>query len=81
MLIVPRYTEDFMANLAYDAMAIWDALEKDAGTALRSMSGLLNFGDKDYGASSPEGKMRRSSKNFAHQSQGLSWGQLRTWIA
>lgn len=47
-----------MADLASDAMAIWDELEKDAGASLRSMSGLLNFGDKDYGGNSPEGEMQ-----------------------
>ena len=46
-----------MADLAYDALAIWDELERDAGTSLRTMSGLLNFGDKDYGGNTPEGKI------------------------
>lgn len=44
-----------MAELAKDAMALWDDLEKDSGTSLRWMSGLLNFGDKDYGGNTPEG--------------------------
>ena len=35
-----------MADLAYDALAIWHELERDAGTSLRTMSGLLNFADK-----------------------------------
>ena len=43
------YTEDFMATLAYKSMAIWDELEKEAGEPLRMMSGLLNFGDPNYG--------------------------------
>ncbi|KAI9741661.1 MAG: hypothetical protein M1834_000045 [Cirrosporium novae-zelandiae] len=51
------YTEDFMADLAYHAMEIWHELEKDAGTSLQLMSGLLNFGDKDYGGDSPEGTL------------------------
>ncbi|OJD38024.1 amine oxidase (flavin-containing) [Diplodia corticola] len=38
------YTENYMANLAKKAMDLWDDLEKDAGTSLRWMSGLLNFG-------------------------------------
>lgn len=53
--ILDRYTEDFMADLAKEAMGLWDGLEKDSGTSLRWMSGLLNFGDKDYGGDSPEG--------------------------
>ena len=44
-----------MADLAKEAMGLWDALEKDAGVSLRWMSGLLNFGDKDYGGDTPEG--------------------------
>ncbi|KAH7169960.1 hypothetical protein EDB81DRAFT_774156 [Dactylonectria macrodidyma] len=51
------YTEPFMADLAKEAMGLWDALEKDAGVSLRWMSGLLNFGDKDYGGDSPEGTL------------------------
>jgi sarcosine oxidase / L-pipecolate oxidase len=43
------YTEDFMATLAYQSMPVWDELEKEAGEPLRLMSGLLNFGDPDYG--------------------------------
>lgn len=43
-----------MADLAKEAMDHWDALEKDSGTSLRWMSGLLNFGDKDYGGDTPE---------------------------
>jgi sarcosine oxidase/L-pipecolate oxidase len=50
------YTEDFMADLAFSAIGIWEELEKDAGdSSLRLMSGLLNFGDPKYGASGPEG--------------------------
>ncbi|PNP59159.1 hypothetical protein THARTR1_01407 [Trichoderma harzianum] len=51
------YTEDYMADLAKEAMALWDDLEKDSGTPLRWMSGLLNFGDKDYGGDTPEGTL------------------------
>lgn len=43
------YTEDFMATLAVQSMSIWDELEKEAGEPLRVMSGLLNFGDPEYG--------------------------------
>ncbi|CAI4214327.1 unnamed protein product [Parascedosporium putredinis] len=50
------YTEDFMADLAKAAIDTWDSLEQDAGTELRWMTGLLNFGDKDFGGDSPEGK-------------------------
>ncbi len=55
LTIIYRYTEDFMADLAKTAMDLWDDLEKDSGTSLRLMSGLLNFGDKDFGGDSPEG--------------------------
>ncbi|KAK4449751.1 putative peroxisomal sarcosine oxidase [Podospora aff. communis PSN243] len=51
------YTENFMADLANDAMKFWDDLEKDAGSSLRWMSGLLNFGDKNYGGDTPEGTL------------------------
>ena len=50
-----RYTEKYMAVLAKGAMDDWDNLEKDAGTSLRWMTGLLNFGDPTYGGDSPEG--------------------------
>lgn len=56
-----RYTEDFMADLAKDAMGLWDDLEKDAGLSLRLMSGLLNFGDADIGKDSPEGRLSITS--------------------
>ena len=45
-----------MAVLARDALRLWDSLEKDAGVSLRWMSGLLNFGDKNMGGGTPEGK-------------------------
>ncbi|KAK6357701.1 hypothetical protein TWF718_002010 [Orbilia javanica] len=51
------YTEHFMADLAKEAMGLWDDLERDSGTSLRWMSGLLNFGDKDYGGNTPEGTL------------------------
>lgn len=50
-----------MATMAYDSMKMWDALEKDAGVSLRSMSGLLNFGDKTYGKGGPEGMSTKPS--------------------
>lgn len=50
-----RYTEDFMADLAKEALGLWDDLEKDSSTSLRWMNGLLNFGDKDMGSDTPEG--------------------------
>lgn len=46
-----------MADLAKEAMSLWDDLEKDSGTSLRWMSGLLNFGDPNFGGSTPEGKL------------------------
>ncbi|KAK4640498.1 hypothetical protein QC761_602240 [Podospora bellae-mahoneyi] len=51
------YTEDFMAELAKDAMKLWDKLESDSGSSLRWMSGLLNFGDKKFRGDSPEGTL------------------------
>ena len=51
-----------MAKLAFDAMGMWDALEADCGDALRLMSGLLNFGDPDYGAGGPEGMFNYYSR-------------------
>ena len=51
-----------MAELATKAMKHWDALEKDAGVSLRWMGGLLNFGDKDMGDDTPEGKALVRSK-------------------
>jgi sarcosine oxidase/L-pipecolate oxidase len=50
-----RYTEDYLADLAKDALDIWDELESDAGVSLRWMGGLLNFGDPNWGSGSPEG--------------------------
>lgn len=44
-----------MAELACKSMGIWNELEMDAGTSLRVMSGLLNFGDTTMGADTPEG--------------------------
>ncbi|CAI6341399.1 unnamed protein product [Periconia digitata] len=58
------YTEEFMAKLAKEAMGLWDALEKDAGTSLRWMSGLLNFGDKNFGGDTPEGTLMGPVKNL-----------------
>lgn len=45
-----------MADLAKQAIDLWDDLEKDSGTSLRWMSGLLNFGDPNFGGSTPEGR-------------------------
>ena len=39
------YTEDFMADLAFESLKVWQDLEQDAGESLRWMTGLLNFGD------------------------------------
>lgn len=51
-----RYTEDYMADLAHTSMGLWNDLEQDAGEdSIRLMSGLLNFGDPNYGAGGPEG--------------------------
>ncbi|KAK4662897.1 hypothetical protein QC763_602240 [Podospora pseudopauciseta] len=63
---MPRtiYTEDSMADLAKDAMKLWDKLEKDSGSSLRWMSGLLNFGDKNFGGDSPEGTLMVTAKDI-----------------
>jgi sarcosine oxidase/L-pipecolate oxidase len=59
----PRYTENFMADLAYESLGIWDELERDAGEgALRLMTGLLNFGNPEYGAGGPEGNHQLPQK-------------------
>lgn len=59
------YTEDFMADLAYKSLGIWDELERDAGdNNLRLMTGLLNFGDPDYGKGGPEGTLLDPIKNL-----------------
>lgn len=44
-----------MANLAHESLDIWKELEKEAGEPLRLMTGLLNFGDPNYGDNGPEG--------------------------
>lgn len=51
-----RYTERFMADLAKESLEIWNELESDAGVSLRSMTGLLNFGDPKLGENTPEGE-------------------------
>ncbi|OAA36229.1 amine oxidase (flavin-containing) [Cordyceps fumosorosea ARSEF 2679] len=58
------YTESFMAELAYKSMGIWNELEMDAGTSLRVMSGLLNFGDTTMGADTPEGTLMGPIENL-----------------
>jgi sarcosine oxidase/L-pipecolate oxidase len=67
------YTENFMANLAFDSLKIWDDLEADAGLSLRWMTGLLNFGDPEY-KSGPEGNLLAPIKNL--ERLGLRYKQL-----
>jgi sarcosine oxidase/L-pipecolate oxidase len=43
-----------MMELAVQAMGLWDELERDAGDSMRWMSGLLNFGDPEFGEDTPE---------------------------
>ena len=57
------YTEDYMADLAFDSLGVWRDLEKDAGESLIWMSGLLNFGDPNY-SSGPEGNLTAPIKNM-----------------
>ena len=52
-----RYTEPYMADLAFKSLEHWKELERDAGdNSLRLMTGLLNYGDPNYGLGGPEGK-------------------------
>jgi sarcosine oxidase/L-pipecolate oxidase len=57
------YTQDFMANLAYQSMSVWRDLEADAGESLIWMNGLLNFGDPNY-QSGPEGNLMAPIPNM-----------------
>src|SRR6478609_49807 len=57
------YTQDFMANLAFQSIAVWRELEADAGQVLIWMSGLLNFGDPNY-RSGPEGNLTDPIRNM-----------------
>jgi sarcosine oxidase/L-pipecolate oxidase len=57
------YTQDFMADLAFQTIRFWRDLEREAGEALILMSGLLNFGDKNY-ADGPEGNLEDPIKNL-----------------
>lgn len=70
------YTEDFMADLAKDAMKLWDKLEKDSGSSLRWMSGLLNFGDKNFGGDSPEGTLMGPVPNL--ERLGMSYQECKS---
>jgi len=64
-----------MADMAVRCMDMWNDLEKDAGTTLRLMTGLLNFGDKDLGQGTPEGTPRHSliSDGILTISRNTSW--------
>lgn len=57
------YTQDFMADLAFQAINLWRDLEADAGQSLIWMNGLLNFGDTNY-QSGPEGNLLAPIKNM-----------------
>lgn len=57
------YTQDFMADLAYASLGVWQDLERDAGQDLIWMTGLLNFGDPNY-QSGPEGNLMAPIKNM-----------------
>jgi sarcosine oxidase/L-pipecolate oxidase len=57
------YTQDFMADLAFQSIGVWKELESDAGESLIWMSGLLNFGDPNY-QSGPEGNLLDPIKNM-----------------
>jgi len=57
------YTEDFMADLAHQAIDAWDDLEKAVGEPLILRTGLLNFGDPNY-KSGPEGNLKDPIKNL-----------------
>lgn len=57
------YTQDFMADLAFESIKAWRALEMEAGESLIWMSGLLNFGDPSY-QSGPEGNLTAPIQNM-----------------
>jgi sarcosine oxidase / L-pipecolate oxidase len=57
------YTEDFLADLAYEARDRWHELEQDSAEQLILMTGLLNFGDVNY-RSGPEGNLTDPIKNL-----------------
>lgn len=57
------YTQDFMADLAFQSIKFWRDLEADAGQSLIWMNGLLNFGDTNY-RSGPEGNLLGPIKNM-----------------
>lgn len=74
------YTEDYMADLAYDiAYPLWGELEEEADEVgnLIQMSGLLNFGNPNYGAGGPEGTLLdpidnliRKGMDYTHYANG-----------
>ena len=57
------YTQDFMANLAFQSIGVWRELEVDAGEYIIWMNGLLNYGDPNY-QSGPEGNLTAPIKNM-----------------
>src|SRR6266566_2142238 len=57
------YTEDFLADLAYESAQYWHELEHDSAEQLILMSGLLNFGDAKYN-SGPEGNLTDPIRNL-----------------
>jgi sarcosine oxidase / L-pipecolate oxidase len=57
------YTEDFLADLAYEARDRWHELEQDSAEQLVLTTGLLNFGDVNY-RSGPEGNLTAPIKNL-----------------
>jgi sarcosine oxidase / L-pipecolate oxidase len=57
------YTQDFMADLAFQSISAWRELESDAGQSLVWMNGLLNFGDPNY-QSGPEGNLTAPIPNM-----------------
>lgn len=44
-----------MVDFVKDVMKFWDKFEKDLGLFFCWMSGLFNFGDKNFGGDSFEG--------------------------
>lgn len=60
-----------MAELAYKSLDIWNELERDAGVSLRSMTGLLNFGDPNLGEGTPEGECQCQKLNPYRADVGL----------
>ena len=57
------YKEDYLADLAKEALDLWKELQKESGEELIWMTGLLNFGDPTY-VDGPEGNLMDPVNNL-----------------